>query len=240
MPQPGYAGRNVQEKSMTDTIVGLEPAEGNEPGDVAPKMVPLASYQAEKDKRQARDIEIAELRGRDAGRKEAKVEPQREFTRAELQQQVDDGRMTPDDSDRILSEQSERKIEERVSQRIESDAQQKDLSAKIQAEVSRYTEARPDIMVEGSDDRALVEREFRRQVNELGKPEDQGTELSALMTLFGPSSQLQNGRSKELQTHPETGSDGGDNESGSSTGWYRTPAPAGPGCRRARARGEPT
>ena len=58
----------------------------------------LSALQAERQGRQALAVEVAELKGKIDGL--ATKTPPREFTRAELQQQVDDGRMTPDDSDR--------------------------------------------------------------------------------------------------------------------------------------------
>ncbi len=179
----------------------------------------LAALKAERANGQALKVEMAELRGRDAGRKEVKTEPVREFTRQELQAQVDDGRMTPDESDRILHDQMKRGVKNEVTAELKNEYQADQYASGIRAEVAHYTQARPDIMVEGSADRELVRAEHNRQVEILGKPDNQETELSALMTVFGPSNRLQNGREKDLQTHQETGSDGGTGEGQTANSW---------------------
>ncbi len=194
-------GGNNEASSPSEEVVGLRKA-----------------LQASRQSTSSMKVEMAEMKGKLEGLA-VKTEPVREFTRAELQAQVDDGRMTPDDSDRILSEQSERKITEQVTQRIESAAQTKTYATKIQAELNRYTKARPDILVAGSDDWQLISAEFDRQKNDLGKPDTVETELSSCMAVFGPSNRLQNGKDKELQTHQETGSDGGTGEGQTANSW---------------------
>ena len=183
--------------------------EGNEGSSPSEKEAGLIrEIQAQRQTISSLKVESAERKGK-LEALSAKTEPVREFTRAELQAQVDDGRMTPDESDRILSDQSERKIEEKVTQRIESAAQTKTNATAMQSEIGRYTSARPDILVAGSEDWELVSAEFNRQKDVLGKPDTIDTELTALMAVFGPSNRLQNGKEKERQTHQETGSDGG-------------------------------
>lgn len=184
-------GGNGEDSSPSEEVVGLRKA-----------------LQASRQTGSSLKVEMAEMKGK-LDVLAAKTEKPREFTRAELQQQVDDGRMSPDDSDRILYDQMKRGITEEVTTGLKSEYQAEKLTSMIESEVSRYTEARPDIMVDGTQDRELVAAEYNRQVTELGKPKNQQTELDALMACFGPANRLQNGKDKKLQTHQETGSDGG-------------------------------
>ena len=212
-PLPAATGLyRVRETEMSASDVeNLEADQGGENEGSSPSEKEaglIREIQAQRQTISTLKVDKAEMKGKLDGLS-AKTEPVREFTRAELQAQVDDGRMTPDESDRILDGQTERRIEEKVSHRIESAAQTKTHATAMQTEIGRYTSARPDIMVDGTEDRSLVAAELTRQIVELGRPDNVETELTALMAVFGPSNRLQTGREKERQTHQETGSDGG-------------------------------
>lgn len=199
---------------MSDINV-LEPDKGKETGDVAPRTIPFEAYQAEKDKRQALEVKLAEQKGRDAALQEASKPKQ--HTRAELQQHVDDGRFSQDEADRILNKQTESNIEERVSAKLQAANQESVRSAMVSEEISKYVAAKPGVMTAGSDERNMVETQYQHLLS-MGKPEGAETDLDALRTVFGPSSNLQNARSKDPEAHQDVGGDGGDEGDGNSGG----------------------
>ena len=181
------------------------PDEGSSPSE---QMVPLSVMLAERSKFEDRmATKVAELEGKLTA---AATKPVKEFTRAELQQQVDDGRMNPEESDRILHDQMKRTIKAEVTSELSATAAAETRVSKVNAEIKRYTDHNPDILLDGTETRSLVNAEFMRQVNDLGKPNDAQTELDALMAVYGPSGMLQNAKTKERQTHQDVGSDGGE------------------------------
>ena len=176
----------------------------------------LSALQAERQGRQALAVEVAELKGKIDGL--ATKTPPREFTRAELQQQVDDGRMTPDESDRIIHDQMKQGIKTEVSRELSTEHQATARAVRIKDEIKLYTDFKPDILLEGTDARSLVNAEYQRQMSDFGKPDNIETELDALQTVYGPSGRLQASRNKETETFQDTGSDGG-GETSESGGW---------------------
>lgn len=171
---------------------------------------------AERQRKNSLKSELAELK---AKVDELSKKPAKEYTRAELSALVDDGRLSQGEADRIYDEQTERKIEERITKKVETNVSEKEIASRINAEIDRYTDVYPDILVDGSENRKMVAEEYRRQLG-LGKPDSAQTELDVLAAVFGPSTRLQKGREKERETHQETGSD-----SGEDTGNRETKAP---------------
>lgn len=196
-----------------------EPTEGSSPSET---MVPLSVMLAERGRHEDKfTAKVAELEGKINA---VATNPAHVFTRAELQVQVDDGRMTQDESDRIILDQMKTTVTKDVTQDLKEDLKAERLGEILQADIDCYKAARPDIMKEGSDDRILVTAEFNRQIAVLGKPDSPATERDALATLFGPSNRLQNGKAKEAQTFQETGGDG-DSGDGSPAGWAKEMPP---------------
>ena len=187
--------------------------EGSSPSE---QTVPLSVLLAERGKFEDRmATKVAELEGKISA---AATKP-KEVTRAELQVAVDDGRMTPDESDRIIEKQMKDNITSDIRTDLSNERKTSEATDRVNSEIALYTNSRPNIMVEGTEDRNLVAAEYDRQRKILGRPDNAETELNALMTVFGSSSRLQTARSKGAETHQETGSDGGGNESSSSDGW---------------------
>lgn len=184
----GQGGGSEDSSSSNDEVNGLR-----------------AALQAERDKRHGFETRVAELTGKVDALSQKQTTPER--TRAELQALVDDGRMSQADADRILDEQRERKITDSVSQKIETSITQGRVTERVNGEIAEYTRVYPDILQDGTENRRLVAEEYQRQLT-FGKPDNAQTELDALMTVFGPSSRLQRGREKELETHQDVGSDG--------------------------------
>lgn len=165
-----------------------------------------AALQAVRERERDHKSEVEKLK---AKVDELSQKPAKEYSRAELQQAVDNGRMSQDEADRILEQQQQRKLDERVDRRVEEEASRRELQARLHSEIGKYTSVYPDILQEGSDNRARVAREFDRQVDVLGKPKNLQTELDALAVIFGPPETLSKGQDKPRETYQGVGSDGG-------------------------------
>ncbi len=195
--------------------------EGSSPSDKEAGLI--REIQAQRQTISTLKVDQAEMKGKLDGLS-AKTEPVREFTRAELLAQVDDGRMTPDESDRILLDQMKRTVKADVTKDLQAESQAERMNTTVQADIDRYAAARPDIMVAGSADRALVEDEYRRQTTEFGKPANAATERDALAAVFGPSTRLQNGKERQAQPYQETGGGGDGGSPGSKDTGPKLPA----------------
>lgn len=175
----------------------------------SPQEKEVAGLRAELQRRtqqnHALETEKAELKGAVDTLKQAPKPTAKEWTRPELQKAVDDGRIDQLGADRIIEEQAESRITASVSERIETTMQARTLTDRINTELGKYKDLKPDVMVEGSADRAAVGEEFDYQVNVLGKPNDLATELDTLRAVFGPSVKLAKGKAKDPETHEETG-----------------------------------
>jgi hypothetical protein len=175
--------------------------------DASRKVVPLEALEAERAKRQSMQVELAELRGKVDGLSASQSQPkkeEREYTRAELRQFVDDGKLTEDQADEIRERQSEARLGKKLTQKVETTTR----TDRVQAIIDQYKAAKPDIMIPGSDDRAKVEREFQYLVS-LGHPQTLETEAAALRAAYGPVETLAKGK-PSLETHQDGGSgDGG-------------------------------
>lgn len=187
----------------------VEPGQGEDSGDSPPRKEEIEGLRralaAERNEKRTLKSKLDEL---SASVDELKKKPSKEYTHAELQSFVDDGRMSQAEADRIREQQMERKLEERVSERLESKTSAKELEGRLNAELQRYLEVHPEIATEGSKERNLVAEEYQRQLS-LGKPDNLQTEIDALSVVFGPSSRLQKAREKEAETHQDVGSDSG-------------------------------
>lgn len=174
-----------------------------------------AALQAERNRRHASETKAAELTGKvDALSRQPAA---KEYTRVELQEFVEGGRMSQEDADRLLETQQTRRVEKTVSENLETKFRENTLAGKITAEIERYKELKPEIMEDGSSLRQEVSDAYAYHVS-LGKPENLQTELDALITVLGPAAKLQVAREKERETHQDTGSDGGGEESATG-GW---------------------
>lgn len=202
---------------MSIQDVDVDAGQGGDAGDSSSQEKERAGFLAELARRDRKahglETQLAELKGTVDTLKQTQQQP-KEHTRAELQTAVDAGQISQVDADRLLEERSEK----RITDRIQSGMQQTARAGKITAEIARYKELKPEIMEDGSSTRQAVADAYDYQINVLGKPATTETELDALMSVLGPASKLQNGRTKELETHQETG--GGDGEQSTETeGW---------------------
>lgn len=164
--------------------------------------------QAEREKRQALELQLAEMRGKlDANTEGERRKQERDYTRAQLRDAVEQGQLTQDESDAIWERQTETKLENRLSSRLEERLKSERQGSWIQSEIDRYKTAIPDLMTPGSEDRTAIEREVGFQQQLMGQEKvTLQTELAALRARYGPSENLQQGRKPPPESHEEGGS----------------------------------
>lgn len=201
-----------------------EPTGKDRPGDadLAKEAEALKTgMMAERAKRQKAEIENAELRGELRGLSTKPAEATREFSRAELKRLVDDGKVSQEDADRTLDDQQGKRIERTVRETVDSTIKGQTQTQRMQSEIDRYKTALPDIVNEGSETRAKVEREYRYLTGVLGQPDSVVTELTALRAAFGDADRLVTGR-VERETSQDVGSDAGPGSDNSGDGVPKT------------------
>jgi hypothetical protein len=157
--------------------------------------------------------EAADKRTTDAEKHAAESTTKRDYTRVELQKFVDDGKISQVDANALWDKQTETKILANVDAKLDARLKQDSHAVAVQAQVDRYKELIPDMLLPDSEARRKVDAEFRSLVD-LGQPDNKAdggltTELLALRAVFGPAEALQRSRA-ELQTHQESGARGGD------------------------------
>lgn len=146
----------------------------------------------------------------------APLEEKKSYTRAELNNAVDEGQITQETADQIMDDQITAKAvkaAEDTTKTILSDNQQ---TTFVQSEMAKYKAAKPDVLVDGSEERKKVIAEFNYLVGLGEDPKSAATELKALRSLYGPVDSLQK---KEItdearQTHQDVG--GGEETDGGS------------------------
>lgn len=144
-------------------------------------------------------------------------EPQRELTRSELEQAVEDGRMTQVDAGRILEAQLEKRTQSTVESTVRKTIASATRDQRLQDQINKYTAAIPEIVQAGSEARNKIQKEFQ-YLTSLGHPNSLETEVAALRSAYGPVDLIRSGK-KVKETHAETG--GGDEPSsgGDKDGW---------------------
>lgn len=160
-------------------------------------------------------LEAAELRGKLSAAPAPKVEDVREFSRAELDEQVTLGKITQAQADQIIDNQVDRRIDKRVGEKVDA----KSINDRLDAEIDEYAGLKPDIRKNGSPDRDRVAEEFKYLVQN-GSPETKATELAALRAVFGPLSRLKAAAAAgegRRETHKEGSGGAGSEEPGTRT-----------------------
>ena len=158
------------------------------------KNVPIERLEEEVGKRHALETQVAELRGKidglSAAPKPQVQEPKqaaREFTRVQLREAVDNGKVTQDEADSIWDNQQDRKngaAIEAVKLEVDEEITEK---SRIGGQIETYKELVPDLGESTSDGYLKVQTEFNYMVKELGMdPKNLKTELAALRAVYGP------------------------------------------------------
>lgn len=127
-------------------------------------------------------------------------QPKETYSRAELLSMVDDGQLSQLKADSLWESQIEKNVTEKVLQQVESS----NANSRVGRELDRYIEFVPDLMKDGSENRAKVAKEFSYLVSH-GSPGDQSTQLAALRTVYGSIEKLSKKSTQHVETHQETG-----------------------------------
>ena len=211
------------DSSSTDDAAGSDSTTQGQQGFIPPKdgsWVPIDRLNEVIASKGQTERELVELRN-EVGTLKKAAEAPKEYSRAELGQFVDDGRMTQDEADRVIERQATHRIQENVTATVTQTMQQQQQGQAIQAEVNRYKAVIPEVTQAGTAERARVETEYQYLVG-IGNTPDASTELTALRSVYGPVESLQKGERQETETHQETG--GGQSETGKSTNTDGAPA----------------
>ena len=144
----------------------------------------------------------------EAGQKKADPPP-KHYTRSELNAAVQANQITQEAADQVWDDQiraEARSEAATVSTEIITRAQRKE---RVDSDISRYVALTPDVMVEGSETRDKVAKEYNFLVS-LGDPKTPETELKAMRSALGPIDSLELARSgtSRHETHRETGDAG--------------------------------
>lgn len=134
--------------------------------------------------------------------------PQREFSRAELNQLIRDEKITEEQGQGIYDNQLERKIDQKVQDGVATSENNRSIDATI----DKYKAFDPDLVVPGSKSRLRIEGEVQIQMSMYGQKEATlNTELAALRTIYGDADNLTSTQEKDRESHQDTTS-GSDKE----------------------------
>ena len=139
-----------------------------------------------------------------------KDEPER-YTKQQLREAVATGQMTQDQADDLWDTQREAEITQKVVGAVTANTAQSKAAERVDADLSRYKELAPDLMVEGSETRNEVAKRYQYLLT-IGAPPGPATQLAAANAALGPIDRLEKkGKGRVVtQTHEETGGGGGE------------------------------
>jgi hypothetical protein len=178
---------------------------------------------AEKGRNARLEAELAALKVAHE-RKSPADEPQKRYTKAELNAAVQAGQITADVSDEIwakqIREDATREAETRVLGTVRAEQRQE----RINSDLNEYKRLAPEILDDGHETRQKIRDEFNYLVTTLGSPKTVETELAAIRAVLGPIERLKTARSarREAEAHEETGGSGGEGaprRGSAKTGW---------------------
>ncbi len=190
----------------------------------SPEVVPKARLDQEIEKRKQADIKAARYQGQieemsknrsqddtgSGGSDKPKV-----YTRSELRDLVDSGRMTSDQMDDVLDAQRDAKTASLVQATVNTSLQTTNQQQSVESQINAYNEVKPDIRTEGSEDRAKVQEEYDFLVANGDDAKDLRTQLKALRAAFGPVGGLKPLKVVQKQdTHMEMSTGGGADDQG--------------------------
>lgn len=183
--------------------------EGGGGGGSGTETVSKAELEAERTRANRLELEMAELRGRLDGLFQVKPtnqsEPPKQYTRAELDSMVAEGKINQAQADEAYEQQVERRAEGAAVRVIEA----RDLGKSVTAQIDDYAASIPNVLKAGTPERAKVEKEFQILVKN-GSPANKATELAALRSAFGDISVVRQAQGhRHVESHQESGGNGG-------------------------------
>lgn len=219
-PEPAIEGEEDPPASTVDGLSG-----GQE--DLS-DMVPRARLNQEISKRQDADSRADRLRGQIEGMSKPSTsgEPARSsadepkvHTRSELRELVEAGRMNEDQMEDILDRQRDDRTARLVQNTVKNTVDTNTSQQTTVSQITEYRKLRPDVMVEGSEDRQKVQDEYDFLVQSGDDAESLSTQLKALRSAFGPVDGLRALKvvpKKETHMEISGGSGSGGNQGGKS------------------------
>lgn len=199
--------------------------EGSAPETPAEPAITAADLQALRDQLAAASERTARLEGELAATRAPEPQAPKEFTRAELQQAVDNGTITEEKRDEILEEQRERKLTAKLEAKLEAKLAANQSQSRIQEDLTRYIEAHPGIEQAGHPDRLRLEREYQHLLS-IGLPKGAATEAAAARAVFGPVEKIRETTRQNRERHVETGGgSGGGDEGDAAPSWHKGLSP---------------
>ncbi len=198
MPETSEDERTASQASTAaSTTDGAPVVEGASPG-VAPTTESTESAESAEEGSRAPSSsdpltllreELAELRSQNSklegrldeqSRQSVAVAPPKVFTRSELQEQVDTGRISEEQRDDVLDRQRTTQVKDELRQEMREERREE----RVRTRVAAYTAKIPGLRVDGNENRTRVATKYQEFV-EQGLPEGAATELAALDAIFG-------------------------------------------------------
>lgn len=124
-------------------------------------------------------------------------------TRAELLQAVEVGQITQAQADDAWERHIRESVRSEITEDLKKYESAKELTTRVKTELDQYTQAYPNVLTHGTEDRSKVEAEFQ-YLRARGLPDTQSTELAALRNVFGPLSRKNDMTQQRRETHQET------------------------------------
>ena len=168
---------------------------------------------SEREKRQTRDLQLAEANGKLQGLSEAgqprKTEDEPKITRAQLRVKVEANEMTEAEAEQIWEGQFERRLGHRIDTTVKAAIGEAQTVNNVGAQIDAYSEVMPEVMTEGSSARQRVQEEYNF-LTSTGAPDGLPTQLQALRAAFGPINALKKIKGERPDTsHQDVGSGAG-------------------------------
>jgi len=135
--------------------------------------------------------------------------PEPVITRAQLQAAVDEGTITQDLMNEALEKQAEARVLANVTEQVNVQTAQHAHLQKLQNQFDSYLTLKPDVKVDGSADRLLVQKEIEVLVG-MGQEYNLQTELLAMRNVFGPVDRVQETTRLRRESTQEAGGGGED------------------------------
>ena len=175
---------------------------------------------------QAERLEKARLEERLNQPPPAEPAPKPRATEAQLQAAVDEGTISQAQMNSELARQMREDITNEVKTSLTQEFEAKEQLKTVKAQFDGYVENRPDVKVEGTEDRRRVQEEIQALM-ELGHAYDMRTEVAAMRTVFGSLDRVKETTRKRREVHQEAGGAGGGDAGGSGTAkWQKGLTPS--------------
>lgn len=146
---------------------------------------------------------------------EERQQPKR-YTRTEFKAAVDAGQITQEQADDRWAQQVREEAREDAVAAATAAVRGGTQKERVDSEISRYRQLKPEIMQRGSDTRNQVTDEYKALVDR-GSPENVATELAAIRAVLGPLDKLEkSAQATRSQESDEQG--GGDSRPKGGTG----------------------